>query len=150
MKELILLLLLLLTIPVSANEKCPCPDEFLAKYECEQGHWTFTEGQDIIALTGNCQEVNWASDVEISCVMGKAGQDCAQYAGGYSGIIMAGEHDLSHLNFCKEKATLVSLIHFGGHQENQSEEDMVPIITISWIFFTMLFILIELIRRRTK
>ena len=75
---------------------------------------------------------------------------CAQYAGGYSGIIMAGEHDLSHLNFCKEKATLVSLIHFGGHQENQSEEDMVPIITISWIFFTMLFILIELIRRHTK
>ena len=115
MKKLTLLLLLLFIIPVSAGEKCPCPGGFLAKYECESDNWVFTEGQDIISLTGNCQEVSWTSEVEISYVMAKAGQDCIQCVGGYSGTVIAGEHELSHLSFCREQATAITIVHFGAH-----------------------------------
>ena len=117
MKKLLIALFLLLCVTVQAEEKCPCPSntQFLAKYECGDDYWVFAEGSDVVALVGDCREVVWTSSMEIVSVMAKAGQDCSQEAGGYTGTVVAGVHDLSHLSFCKEKPTAIGLATFGSH-----------------------------------
>lgn len=92
---------------------CPAPDNsvFLAKYEWHDA-WVFADGTDVITLTGDAQSVTWASTTEIVAVVTKVGQDCAEWPGGYSGVIAAGEHDLSHISFYTSKPTAVTLTGF--------------------------------------
>jgi hypothetical protein len=144
----ILLTLLVLAIPAHASEKCPCPDEFVAKYECDNGQWLFAEGNNVVTLTGNCQEISWASGVEISCVMGKAGQDCTEYTGGYSGTITAGKHELSHLNFCQDGPTSVGVAHFSAHPR-PSEGTSYAVFTWALVI-TLLWLVIARMKRQTR
>jgi len=110
MKKLLVLLFLLSSVTVYAEEKCPCPEIRLAKFECSDtnGVWVCTEGDcDNFVVIGNCQLATITGVYDTLWV--KAGQSCEEQSNPIHAI---DGQDMSHVNICSDHPAAVTLSSF--------------------------------------
>jgi hypothetical protein len=61
----------------------------------------------VITVTGDDESADWTADPAVAGVLHKASTETFVHAGGTSGTVTAGDHDISHITFCGNEGTTV-------------------------------------------